>query len=60
MMLVAVTVFPFLCALFLFAVGFDWLMGSSDTPEIAGTLQQMHEGDGAPAEVAPKTMAAGA
>jgi len=41
-MLLAVTVFPFLCALILFTYFFGKFAGKSDIPEIASALRQMN------------------
>ena len=41
-MLLAVSVFPFVCALFLFAYFFDRFAGEQDTPEIADAMRQMN------------------
>ncbi|PYY13319.1 MAG: hypothetical protein DMG61_13720 [Acidobacteria bacterium] len=43
MLLVAVTIFPFLCALILFAYFFGKFAGREDTPEIASTMHQMNQ-----------------
>ncbi|PYY00185.1 MAG: hypothetical protein DMG64_11560 [Acidobacteria bacterium] len=43
MLLVAITVFPFLCALILFTYFFGKFAGKSDTPEIAGAMHQMNQ-----------------
>lgn len=43
MLLVAVTVFPFLCALLLFAYFFGKFAGTQDTPEIASAMRQMNQ-----------------
>jgi len=43
MLLVAVTVFPFLCALVLFAYFFGKFAGKQDTPEIASVMRQMNQ-----------------
>lgn len=41
-MLLLVSVFPFVCALFLFAYFFDRFSGEQDTPEIADAMRQMN------------------
>lgn len=41
-MLLLVSVFPFVCALFLFAYFFDRFAGDQDTPEIADAMRQMN------------------
>ena len=43
MSLVAVTIFPFLCALILFAYFFGKFAGKADTPEIASAMRQMNQ-----------------
>ena len=43
MLLVAVTIFPFLCALVLFAYFFGKFAGNADTPEIASAMRQMNQ-----------------
>jgi hypothetical protein len=43
MSLVAVTIFPFLCALILFAYFFGKFAGKEDTPEIASAMRQMNQ-----------------
>ena len=43
MLLVAVAVFPFLCALVLFAYFFGRFAGRQDTPEIANVMHQMNQ-----------------
>lgn len=43
MLLVAVTIFPFLCALILFAYFFGKFAGKADTPEIASAMRQMNQ-----------------
>ena len=42
MLLVAVTIFPFICALVLFAYFFGKFAGKDDTPEIASAMSQMN------------------
>ena len=42
-MLLAVSVFPFVCALFLFAYFFDRFAGEQDTAEIADAMSQMNQ-----------------
>ena len=42
-MLLLVSVFPFVCALFLFAYFFDRFAGDQDTPEIADAMRQMNQ-----------------
>jgi hypothetical protein len=42
MLLVAVTIFPFLCALILFAYFFGKFAGKEDTPEITSIMRQMN------------------
>ena len=42
-MLLVVSVFPFVCALFLFAYFFDHFSGEQDTPEIADAMRQMNQ-----------------
>jgi hypothetical protein len=39
----AVTIFPFLCALILFAYFFGKFAGKDDTPEIASVMRQMNQ-----------------
>ena len=41
-MLLAVTVFPFACALILFAYFFDRYSGEEDTPEIVDAMRQIN------------------
>jgi hypothetical protein len=41
-MLLAVTLFPFVCALILFGYFFDRFAGEHDTPEIADAMRQMN------------------
>jgi hypothetical protein len=43
MLLVAVTIFPFLCALILFAYFFGEFAGKEDTPEITSAMRQMNQ-----------------
>jgi hypothetical protein len=43
MSLVAVTIFPFLCALILFAYFFGKFAGKEDTLEIASAMRQMNQ-----------------
>ena len=63
-MLLALSVFPFVCALILFAYFFGRFAGDQDTPEIADAMRQMND-----AEIIPfpdpqpersKSLAAGA
>jgi hypothetical protein len=42
-MLLLVSVFPFVCALFLFAYFFERFSGDQDTPEIADAMRQMNQ-----------------
>jgi hypothetical protein len=42
-MLLVVTIFPFLCALILFAYFFGKFAGKADTPEIASAMRQMNQ-----------------
>jgi hypothetical protein len=42
-MLLLVSVFPFVCALFLFAYFFDRFAGDQDTREIADAMRQMNQ-----------------
>jgi hypothetical protein len=41
-MLLAVTLFPFICALILFGYFFSRFAGEQDTPEIADAMRQMN------------------
>ncbi|GEM_PF-3949283 len=63
-MLLAVTLFPFICALILFGYFFDRFAGEQDTPEIADAMRQMNQAKVIPfPEPEPertKSMAAGA
>lgn len=62
-MLLAVTVFPFVCALILFAYFFDRYSGAEDTPEIIDAMRQMNHAQIIPFPEPPeksKTFAAGA
>ena len=43
MLLVAVTILPFLCALILFGYFFGKFAGKEDTPEIASAMRQMNQ-----------------
>ena len=64
MLLAAVSVFPFACALFLFAYFFDRFAGEQDTPEIADAMRQMNRAQVLlfpdPNPEKPKSLAAGA
>ena len=42
-MLLVVSVFPFICALILFAYFFGRFAGEQDTPEIADAMRQMND-----------------
>jgi len=42
-MLLVVTIFPFLCALILFAYFFGKFAGKEDTAEIASAMRQMNQ-----------------
>lgn len=42
-MLLAVTLFPFLCALVLFGYFFARYAGNEDTPQIADAMRQMNQ-----------------
>jgi len=42
-MLVLASLFPFVCALLLFAYFFDRFAGEEDTPEIASVMHQMNQ-----------------
>ena len=42
-MLLAITLFPFVCALALFAYFFGQFAGKQDTPEIAEAMRQMND-----------------
>jgi len=62
-MLLAVTLFPFLCALVLFGYFFDRYAGNEDTPKIADAMRQMNQAKIIPfpePEPDKKTFAAGA
>ena len=63
-MLLAVSIFPFLCALFLFAYFFDRYAGNQETGEITETMQQMNRAKvipfPEPQPEKPKSIAAGA
>ena len=62
-MLLAVSVFPFACALILFAYFFDRYSGEEDTPEIADAMRQMNQSQIIQFPEPPKkskTLAAGA
>ena len=63
-MLLAVTLFPFICALILFGYFFDRFAGNQDTPEIADAMHKMNQAKIIPfPEPQPesrKSMAAGA
>ena len=43
MLLAIVSVFPFICALILFAYFFGRFSGEQDTPEIADAMRQMND-----------------
>jgi len=61
--LLVVSIFPFACALFLFAYFFDRYAGDQDTPEIADAMRQMNEAKVIPFPEPPeksRTFAAGA
>jgi len=64
MLLAAVSVFPFVCALLLFAVFFDRFAGEQDTPEIADAMRQINQAQiisfPDPHPEKPKSLAAGA
>lgn len=63
-MLLAVTLFPFLCALVLFAYFFGRFAGKQDTPEIIDAMRQMNQAKVIPFPEPhpdkPRSMAAGA
>ena len=63
-MLLAVTLFPFVCALILFGYFFNRFAGEQDTPELADAMRQMNRAKVIPfPEPQPeerKSMAAGA
>ena len=63
-MLLAVSIFPFACALVLFAYFFGRFSGEQDTPEIADAMRQMNRAKiipfPEPSPEKPKTFAAGA
>lgn len=62
-MFLAVTLFPFLCALVLFGYFFDRYAGKEDTAEIAAAMRQMNQAKIIPfpePEPEKKTLAAGA
>ncbi len=63
-MLLAVTLFPFICALILFGYFFDRFAGEQDTPEIADAMRQMNQAKvisfPEPEPERTKSMAAGA
>ena len=42
-MLLAVTLFPFICALILFGYFFDRFAGEQDTPKLANAMHQMNQ-----------------
>jgi hypothetical protein len=62
-MLLVVSLFPFACALFLFAYFFDRFAREQDTPEIADAMRQMNSARVIPFPEPPekaKSLAAGA
>ena len=63
-MLLAVTLFPFVCALILFAYFFGRFAGEQDTPEIVDAMRQMNYAKiipfPEPEREKPKSFAAGA
>lgn len=63
-MLLAVSLFPFICALLLFAYFFDRFAGEQDTPKIADAMRQMNHAQvipfPEPHPEKPKSLAAGA
>lgn len=42
-MLLVISLFPFVCALFLFAYFFDRFAGEQDTPQIADAMRQIND-----------------
>lgn len=62
-MLLVISLFPFACALFLFAYFFDRFAGEQDTPQIADAMRQMNDAQLIPFPEPPekaKSLAAGA
>jgi hypothetical protein len=59
-MLLVICLVPFACALILFTFGFDRFMGSSDTPDIANAMRQIHSDSQLTEAETPKKLAASA